>query len=113
MLYFIGMMAIVFGLIFKVFGTGERDYMFGYKTKLSMRNQDTWNEAQKYSANSFIILGFIYIALGFILSKLIGDVSVSFQLHLCIIALAIILIFDEIHMRIVFNKDGSRRAKKK
>ena len=56
-----------------------------------------------------IILGLIYVALGFKLSELIGDVSISYQLNLCLIGVVIIIIFDEGHLRRIFNKDGSRR----
>lgn len=72
------------------------------------KNDD--NLTRRYA---IIMIVMIAIVFEFILSKLVRDVSVSFQLHLCLIGLVIIIIFDEIQMRIVFNKYGSRRAKGK
>jgi uncharacterized membrane protein len=108
MLY-IGIIVVILGLIFKMFRPRRIDILYGYRTKIAMKNQDTWDVAQKYAANSFIILGFIYVAFGFKLSELIGDVSISYQLNLCLIGVVIMLIFDEIHLRRIFNKDGSRK----
>jgi uncharacterized membrane protein len=108
MLY-IGMIVLILGLMFKLFRPRRIDILYGYRTKLAVKNQDTWDVAQKYAANSLIILGFIYVALGFKLNELIGDVSISYQLNICLIGLLIMLIFDEIHLRRVFNRDGSRK----
>jgi uncharacterized membrane protein len=92
-----------------MFPTQKINSIYGLRTILSMKNQDTWNEAQKYSANSLLILGFIFVALGFILSKLIETVSNGYQVVLFLIGIVIMLIFDEVHLRKIFNNDGSRR----
>ena len=109
MLYSIGLMFIVIGFIFKMFPPRKINYIYGYRTNLSMKNQDIWNEAQKYSANSFIVLGFIYVTLGFILSLTIRNIGDSYNGMILIIGIIIMIIFDEGHLRKIFNNDGSRR----
>lgn len=84
--------------------------IYGYRTTLSMKNQDTWNEAQKYSANTFIILGFIYVALGFVLSHIIGNIRMGHESIIISIGLLIMIVLDEVHLKKVFSKDGSRKC---
>jgi len=109
MLYSIGLIFIVIGFIFKMFPPRKINYIYGYRTNLSMKNQDIWNEAQKYSANSFIVLGFIYVSLRFILSLTIGNIGDGYNGMLLTIGIIIMIIFDEGHLRKLFNNDGSRR----
>jgi len=109
MLYSVGLIFIVIGFIFKMFPPRKINYIYGYRTNLSMKNQDIWNEAQKYSANSFIVLGFIYVSLRFILSLTIGNIGDGYNGMLLTIGIIIMIIFDEGHLRKLFNNDGSRR----
>jgi len=108
MLY-IGIIVITLGILFKLFPPRRIDILYGYRTKLAVKNQDTWDVAQKYAANSLIILGFVYVALGFKLDELIGDVSIGYKLNICLSWVFITIIFDEIHLRRVFNRDGTRK----
>jgi len=109
MIEFVGIICIVIGFIFKVFPPRKINSIYGYRTSLSMKNQDTWNEAQKYSANTFIILGFIYVALGFVLSHLIGNISIGYESIVILIGFTIMIVLDEVHLKKVFSKDGGRK----
>ncbi|MBZ9686067.1 SdpI family protein [Clostridium estertheticum] len=109
MLYTIGGLFIICGLIFKIVPPKKINNMWGYRTKFSMINQDTWNEAHKYSANSFIIIGFSYIALGFILNQLIKVGSDYNQVIIFLIGAVIMILVDELHLRRTFTNDGSRK----
>jgi uncharacterized membrane protein len=84
--------------------------VMGYRTPMSMKNKDTWDEAQKYSGISMTILGGINILLG-TLSYLVKGFLVNelFQLLFTLIGATIMIIIDEVHLRKVFNKDGSRK----
>jgi len=109
MIGFIGIICIVAGFIFKVFPPRKINSIYGYRTTLSMKNQDTWNEAQKYSANTFIILGFIYVALGFVSSHLIGNIRMGHESIIISIGLIIMIVLDEVHLKKVFSKGGNRK----
>lgn len=109
MLYAIGVICIICGLVFKILPPTKINIIYGYRTKLSMKNQDTWDEANKYSANSFIIFGCTYLALGFILSQLIKDVNDNFQIVIFLIGAVIMILVDEFHLRKTFTKDGIRK----
>lgn len=109
MLYGLGIIFLIAGFIFKILPPKKINSIYGYRTNISMKNQDTWNVAQKYSANSMIILGIVYAALEFILSQLIKNLAVSYQGIIFFIGVVVMLIFDEMHLRKIFNKDGSRK----
>ncbi|WP_234117300.1 SdpI family protein [Clostridium hydrogenum] len=109
MLYELGMLFAIGGLIFKIFPPKKINGVYGYRTNTSMKNQDTWKVAQKYSANSMIILGIVCIVLGFILNQLIKNVNIGYQGIIVLIGVIAMLILDEVHLKKVFNKDGSRK----
>jgi uncharacterized membrane protein len=109
MLYSGGLIFILVGLIFKVFPPHKINYIYGYRTKLSMKNQDTWDEAQKYSANSLIILGFIYVVTGFVISQLVKNISTDYELIIFLIGAVVMIAIDEGHLRKVYNTGGIRK----
>jgi len=111
MLYSVGIIFLVIGLIFKAFPPKKINFIYGYRTNFSMKNQDIWKEAQKYSANSFIVLGFIYVVLGFVFSQFLNNISEGYQIIIFLTGAVIMLIVDEVHLRKVFNKDGSKKCK--
>lgn len=109
MIGLVGIICIVVGFIFKAFPPRKMNSIYGYRTSSSMKNQDTWNVAQKYSANTFIIFGFIFVALEFVLSYLIENIGIGYENMIILIGLVIMIILDEVHLTKVFNKDGSRK----
>ena len=109
MIGLVGIICLVLGFIFKVLPPRKINCIYGYRTNLSMKNQDVWNEAQKYSANTLIILSVIYIALEFIFSYLIGNIGIGYENILILIGFVIMIFLDEVHLTKVFKKDGSRK----
>lgn len=108
MIIILGIIFIIIGFIFKAFPPKKINSIFGYRTLLSMKNQDTWNEAHKYSANTFIIVGFIFIPLQFVLSKL--NISYGYEKIILLICAVLMIITNEVHLKKVFNNDGSRKV---
>ncbi|UAL60847.1 SdpI family protein [Clostridium sporogenes] len=75
-----------------------------------MKNQDTWDESQRYAGLSMIILGIVQGILGILL--IIQPINIdkeSIQLLFLLIGVIIMLIIDEKHLRNLFNKDGTRK----
>lgn len=110
MLGVVGIICIGAGFLLKIFPPRKINCIYGYRTPSSTKNQDTWNEAQKYSANSFIVLSFIYLALGFVLSHLFENISIIYENIIILLGVIIMIILDEVHLKKVFNKDGSRKS---
>ncbi len=63
LLYFtVGPLMVLLSAIFKAFPPKKINMWYGYRTERSMRNQTTWDEANRY-ANNFMVWLFIIISL--------------------------------------------------
>ncbi|APH16654.1 sdpI/YhfL family protein [Clostridium sporogenes] len=107
MIIILGIICITIGFIFKAFPPQKINSIWGYRTILSMKNQDTWNEAHKYSANTFIALGFVFVPLQFVLREL--NISYGYEKIVLLVCFVIMIILNEVHLKKVFNNDGSRK----
>ncbi len=93
----------------------EINYIFGYRTTMSMKNKDTWNFAHHYFGNLWFKLGIItlpicIIVMLFVIGKSQDIIGIVGGI-LCIIQLFPILIPiipTEIALRKTFDKDGHR-----
>ena len=100
---------IIFGFILMKYPPTSINNMFGYRTPFSMKNQDTWDESQKYSGFTMIILGVINGIVAIISSMNVININENIQLLVLLIGTIIMIIIDEIHLRKIFNKDGIRK----
>ena len=66
MVLMIPVIMIVFGWIFMKKAPGKVNWVFGYKTKRSMTNEDTWAFAHKYIGRLWWICGFVLLPLSVI-----------------------------------------------
>jgi carbon starvation protein CstA len=104
--------AIVFiplGFILMKYPPKGINIMYGYRTSLSMKNQDTWDVSQKYGGFSMIIFGAINVILAVwsIIQPMIINKTV--QIIFLLIGATVMLIIDEIYLIKLFNKDGTRK----
>lgn len=105
-----GIIFIFFGFLLFKFPPEDINGIMGYRTSMSMKNKDTWDEGQRYGGMSMLVIGGInillgiisYLAKGFLLNNL-------FQLLIMLLCAIIMIVVDEIHLRKIFNKDGSRK----
>ncbi|APC40867.1 SdpI family protein [Clostridium estertheticum] len=109
-------MSLVVGTLFIVFGfilmkyPPSRNNVMGYKSLLAMKNQDTWNAAQKHSGFILMIFGAINGIFG--IWSIIQPMTINkekIQLLLLILSAVAILAVEEIHLIKLFNMDGSRK----
>lgn len=107
MVIIVGILFLILGLLLKTFPPQKNNAFFGYRTTLSLMNQDTWDEAQNYSGNCFIIIGILFIPLQFILLKL--NVSYYSGVFITLISILLMISTIELHLKRIFNEDGSRR----
>ncbi|EJP6473927.1 SdpI family protein [Clostridium sp. L74] len=103
---------IGFGFLLMKWPPEDINSVYGYRTPFSMKNQDTWDESQRYAGFSMIILGIIQGILGiFLIIQSINIDKESIQLLFLLIGVIVMLIIDEKHLRNLFNKDGTRKSK--
>lgn len=80
----------------------------GYKSRLSMKNLDTWNEANKYGSNITIVASILCIFLGIILIS--NDIkNLSFIFYINISFMLISCVFTEMHLKKIYDKDGNKK----
>lgn len=61
---FAGILFLVIGILFKFFPPKKRNIIYGYKTYNSMKSQEHWDFAQKFSALKMIQCGVFLIVMG-------------------------------------------------
>lgn len=107
----VGAVFVVCGFILMKFPPKSINGMYGYRTSLAMKNQDTWDTAQKYGGFSMIILGIANGIFGIwaAIQPLIVN-GLAAQMIFLLIGVVVMLVTDEKHLSKIFNKDGSRKS---
>lgn len=80
-----GAVFIIAGIILSLFPPKKINSIYGYRTASSMRNKETWDQANKYSSRLMIILGIVIL--------LISLVFKSTIMNLITLGVSILLIF--------------------
>jgi len=57
------------------------NYLYGYRTAASMKNQQTWDEANKYSANYMIKCGIALIIIGLLIAGIMNIISPAIKVR--------------------------------
>ena len=107
---------LLFGLYFRKGKPEEPNWAFGYRTKLSMQNHDTWYVAHVYCGKlwgniSKIIIPISIIPMFFCINTNNNTVGTVGGIVCCVQAVSMIasIFFVERKLNKMFNKDGSRR----
>lgn len=108
---------IGFGKYFMKRAPKEINAVFGYRTSMSMKNQDTWTFAHHYCGKMWYISGIIFLALTVIVmisvtgagEKMIGNVG-GILCGIQMIPLIGSIIPTERALRKNFDKNGNRRG---
>lgn len=108
---------ILFGTMFMKSAPKKIDYIFGYRTDMSMKNRDTWEFAHKYIGKLWFRLGLLLIPITVIpMLFVIGNSeNVVATVGLIVsfvntVTLIIPIFFTEKALNRTFDKDGKRKA---
>ena len=105
-----GSLIIVIGLIFKFFPPKKINWLYGWRSRFSMRNQDIWDEAQKYGANLVTIGGLILLLIGLVAEFLLHNRSEIITIVAVALIFIAIFVIGEMHLKRLFHKDGTRKS---
>ena len=122
--FFMLAMGLLFPAIMILFGADSTkvapkriNYIFGYRTELSMKNRDTWEFAHKYIGKLWFRLGLLLIPITVIpMMFVIGNSeNVVATVGLIVsfvntVTLIIPIFFTEKALNKAFDKDGNRKA---
>lgn len=93
-----GLIFLITGIIQLKFLPKKINSLYGYRTSSSMRSQEAWDFAQKYSAKVSIWVGVIMIMFGFIflfLPNIPNDYQVWISLFIIFTLVAFLIISTE------------------
>jgi uncharacterized membrane protein len=97
-------------LIFRVKQPQNINYLYGYRTSFSMKNIETWREANIFSSNLMFKFAIAFIVFEVISYFLIGAKDSFTVSAICLTTLSVAVIpFTEIHLRRKFDKNGQPR----
>ncbi len=107
---------IVMGRYFMKKSPKEINYIFGYRTNMSMKNKDTWDFAHKYFGKLWFRLGWLLIPISvipmlFVIGKgedIIGTVGMVVMVIDLILLIAPIFPTERA-LKKIFDKDGNKR----
>lgn len=109
---------VSFGLYFVKKAPKNINYIFGYRTDMSMKNKDTWSFAHKYCGKLWLIIGTLLLLVTLVAACLligkaedtVGNVSLIICM-LQLIFLIIPIIPTEMALRRTFDKNGNRKER--
>lgn len=108
---------ILMGRYFMKSSPKEINYIFGYRTNMSMKNKDTWDFAHKYIGKLWFYLGLILVPITVIpMLLVIGNNEYTISMVgsiICIVALVVLIVSiipTERALKKTFDKDGNRKV---
>lgn len=107
----VGLVFLAAGAVMRFLPPRKINSLYGYRTGSSMRNIDTWNAANRYSSKVMMIVGLVLALIGFISSLFptIGPSRFGWGIGLLLLAVVVLFVTTENHLKKHFNKDGDRR----
>ena len=117
-------MGLLFSVVMILFGTmvmksapKKINYIFGYRTDMSMKNRNTWEFAHKYIGKLWFHFGLLLIPITvipmlFVIGKtenIVGTVGLIVG-FINTIVLIVPIFFTEKALNKAFDKDGKRKA---
>ena len=107
----IGPLMLVLSLIFFYFPPKKINLVYGLRTSMSMKNQDTWDEANKRSTHMMLLVSALTCIL-----QLIGIVfninqesTILYATIFLVAGLIIGVILIEKQLKTIFDKDGNKK----
>ena len=102
---------LVISLIFFYFPPKKINLIYGHRTSMSMKNQDTWKEANKRSTHMMLLvstLTCIFQLIG-IVFNINQETTILYGTLFLVAGLIIGVIVIEKQLKAIFDKDGNRK----
>lgn len=94
---------LIIGLVLKFLPPKNINFWYGYRTNISMKNQENWDYAHKICANIFLIYSAFSIP-AFIISFIIGKIYFENNLNYISIISSVILLLIGITSTIIITQ---------
>lgn len=103
---------IIFGILWKSHPPKSINWAYGYRTSMSMKNNETWKFAHAHNAKIWRWVGIIWLIISIVVMFLFKDNYEVISIRITFIGLAIMilsLIPTEMALRKRFDKNGNLR----
>ncbi len=104
-----GIILLIAGIILKLFSPKKINSFYGWRSNYAQKNQETWDEAQRYGAKQLMYGGIIATIVGYILPKIFEEISRHFYGISFIVIVVLVIYRGEHHLRKKFNEEGNRK----
>ncbi len=106
----IGPFIFVLARVFQTWPPKKINHFYGYRTPRSMRNQDTWDEAQRYSTCMLQYAALATTAFQVLAVRLWPDErSIMASVAFLVVALLATIVATERHLKSTFDDEGNRK----
>lgn len=99
---------LITGYLLKCFPPKDINGLNGYKTVMSRKNTETWNEANEYSTKLLIKFSWLSLLISVVSSLILGKlyivVEVFISILLIIISLIVLVVLTEKHLKNMFGE---------
>lgn len=106
----IPLMMLIFGFLWESSPPGKINWVYGYRSSMSMKNDETWEFAHKHNAKIWRRIGSIWLVVSILVMLIFNNNYEKVSEWISIIGLALIflsLIPTEIALRKRFDKSGN------
>ncbi|MES2810010.1 MAG: SdpI family protein [Bacteroidota bacterium] len=79
-----GFIFVIAGLIMSRYPPKQINDFYGYRTSSSRKNQETWDEANQYSATYMVKAGFITFVTGIVITAFLATTQIPGHLYAAI-----------------------------
>ena len=99
------------GLIFRFFPPKKINWLYGYRTNASMRNEETWQIANRFAARLMVQLGLLLSAVGIVTFVLPPTPFTGIFVGIVLVILTAFMqfFFTEKYIRNTFDEHGNKR----
>jgi uncharacterized membrane protein len=106
----IGGTPLIMAIITNIFPAKKMSNWYGYRTALARTNQDTWDEAQRYSTDIMTYIGYITLPLVFAIFYFTTNTwwVLAVAMTMPVLVVVSVVVFTEKHLTKTFDEDGDR-----
>ena len=108
-LFLFGPFILLIGLITRYFPPKKPNDLYGYRTKRSMKNQDTWDFANRYSSYSFIISGLAMTLVSILTQNMNEEDFALINIISLMVGLGISIFMTERVLKQNYDENGNRK----
>ena len=103
----VGGIFIIVGMIMMFFPPKNINHLYGYRTRNSMKSQERWDFAQKFSAKELIKSGVALLLLGFLAFFLNVETTYAIGIGIVVMIMTVAILLFRVERKLIDKFDNS------